>query len=59
MNQPIEINLCNIIERTEIDYTQSAVKLFFDQKAACGNDGKKLHACLFFFNVYLQMTCTT
>lgn len=48
MGKTIEVNLCKNSKQIEIDYAQSTVKLFFDQKAQCGQDGKRIVIASFF-----------
>lgn len=45
MGNSMEVNLCKISKKIEIDYRQSSVKMFFDQSAKCGQDGKKFYNC--------------
>lgn len=45
-NSIIDIDMCNNSKTVEFDYTQSAIKLFFDQKAPCGKDGKKMQTTI-------------
>lgn len=50
-NQPIQVDLCKNDKKIEVDYTQSTIKMFFDQNAKCGQDGKRIvvpfHSILF------------
>lgn len=39
-DKPIQVDLCNNSKKIEIDYSQSAVKIFFDETAPCGSDCK-------------------
>lgn len=41
MDKRIDVDLCTANKRIEIDYSQSAVKVFFEQPAKCGQDGKE------------------
>lgn len=48
----MEVNLCKNSKKIEIDYSQNSVKIFFDQSAKCGQDGKKIIiVCVCFFFV--------
>lgn len=53
MDNSIDIDLCKASMRIEIDYLQSAVKLFFDQPAKCGEDGKEF-LIIFFYCLFLH-----
>lgn len=44
MGNPIEVDLCKNSKnrKIEIDYSQRSVKMFFDQSAKCGQNGKRI-----------------
>lgn len=48
MGKRIDVDLCTANKRIEIDYSQSAVKVFFEQPAKCGQDGKEFLIIFFY-----------